>query len=37
MPLGNCTVCGEMVYDGEGEDMSTDPAVQAYEHFDCEA
>lgn len=34
-PLGPCTVCGEMVYEDDGEDMSLDPEVEAYEHFDC--
>lgn len=33
-PLGPCTICGEMVYDDSGEDMSLND-VPAYEHFDC--
>lgn len=33
-PLGPCVICGEMVYEESGEDMSlTD--TPAYEHFDC--
>lgn len=34
--LGPCTVCGEMVYEDDGEDMATAAGAEGeYEHFDC--
>lgn len=34
MPLGRCGICGEMVYEGEGENVSVTETPR-YEHFDC--
>lgn len=34
-PLGPCAVCGEMVYEDEGDVITKDGAEVA-EHFDCE-